>query len=154
MYTITRPAYQIGRADGSGSDMVPEETRTFQTAAGLLRWALDERAFRHGVGGVPYPTRFDQPYMGHKGNRWGLIDGFCRWQFTPEHREAMARAQQRYNEIIHYLREVEPEWRPDTSYSADGIVHYADNSTERHEINKYGKRRHIMIDPPSGDACF
>lgn len=149
MYTVTKPELFI-RGHGCPDRFEPAETRTFTTAAALLRWALDERVFEHRTGGRPYPKRFDQPYIG----RYGVIDSFCRWKFTPELIEAMRRAQSRYRQIIHYLAEVEPEWRPDTTVSPTGYRSYADNSTELHEINKYGRRRHRMTDPPSGDACF
>lgn len=155
MYEIVKPAYTVNGVDGPYE--VPEERRTFHTAAGLLRWALKARLLEHGIGGRPYPTRFDDKWLGRDGERYadyGLIDSFCRWKFTAEHKSAMRRAQQRYVEIIHYLREVEPEWRPDTRSSATGEVHYADNSIERHEVNKYGQRRRIMVLAPSGDACF
>jgi hypothetical protein len=157
MYTITKPAYVI---HGPGKDeqrTVPQETRTFLTGAGLLRWALDNRLLEHRVGGVPYPTHFDDKYLGHPDvphSDYGMIDTFRRWEFTPEHRAAMQRAALRYKEIIHYLREVEPEWRPDTSVSPTGMRSFADNSTELHEISKYGKRRHRMVEYPHGDACF
>lgn len=152
MYEIIKPEirYQSGKVE-------PEERRTFLTAAGLLRWALDERLFDHRVGGVPYPTRFGDKWLGHPGKpHYGMIDTFCRWQFTPELRMAMQRVQQRYGEIVHYLREVEPEWRPDVELTgnSEGHLSFADNSTELHEINKYGKRRHRFVTAPHGDVCF
>jgi hypothetical protein len=156
VYEIIRPEYKVMQS-GGGERIVPEKRRTFHTGAGLLRWALNERLLEHRVGGVPYPTRFSDKWLGEPGrpgSGYGMIDTFCRWKFTPEHREAMQRAAKRYKEIVHYLREVEPEWRPDTSVSATGEIHYADNSTELHEINKYGGKRHRMLAYPSGDACF
>lgn len=156
MYEIIRPEYRIGQTDGSYRT-VPEERRTFHTGAGLLRWALRERLLSHGIGGRPYPVRFDDKWLGEPGrpgSGYGMIDTFCRWKFTPEHRETMQRAAARYREIVTYLREVEPEWRPDTDVSPTGEIHYADNSTELHEINKYGGRRRRVLVAPGGDACF
>lgn len=128
------------------------ETVSFITAAGLYRWALDQRVFRHGVGGVPYPKRFDDNYLGHEdgnaGTDYHLIDSFTGWKITGEHLSAMRRARARYCEIVHYLSEVEPEWREERT------VNYADNSTERYEINKYGQRRSVMLVAPHGDACY
>lgn len=155
MYEIIAPERRIGT--GERARIEPEERRTFHTGAGLLRWALNERLLEHRVGGVPYPKRFDDKWLGEPGrpgSDYGMIDGFSRWKFTPEHRRAMQRAAKRYREIVRYLREVEPEWRPDTSVSATGEIHYADNSVELHEINKYGQKRRRMITAPSGDACF
>jgi hypothetical protein len=158
MYTVTKP--EVTYRGGNCPDRTePAETRTFATAAGLLRFCLKQGVFRQRyVNGRP--KQFEHLHLGYRDNDPGydyhLIDTFARWEITSEHLAAMRRAHRRYMEILHYLREVEPEWRPDTESTgnARGIVHYADNSTERHEINKYGQRRRIMIDPPSGDACF
>lgn len=158
MYTITRPAYEVITGAGPGDRRTVEaETRTFHTGAGLLRWALDERLMWHRTGGQPYPTRFDDMHLGRPGDRtsmYRMIDSFCRWEFTEEHRTAMQRAAERYREIIRYLREVEPEWQPDTSVSVDGKIHFADNSVELHQINKYGGKRHLMVEYPHGDVCY
>jgi hypothetical protein len=159
MYTITRPEQTIKNTDGSVYRTNPAETRTFLTAAGLLRFCLEQGVFRQRyINGKPY--RFEHLHLGQrdhdKGYDYHLIDTFTRWQITGDHLAAMRRAQARYLEILHHLREVEPQWRPDTERTGNesGLVHYADNSTERHEVNKYGKRRYVMVDPPSGDACF
>lgn len=155
MYEIIRPQREINTQDGIRVE--PEERRTFLTGAGLLRWALKERLLEHRVGGVPYPKRFDDKWLGEPGrpgSDYGMIDTVCRWKFTPELREAMQRAQQRYMQLVHYLREVEPEWRPDTSVSATGEIHWADNSVELYEINKYGGKRRRTLLAPGGDACF
>lgn len=158
MYTVEpRPNSVAVLVDGTWKAATPP-ARTFSTAAALLRWALNERVFAHHVGGVPYPKRPDDLYLGSRdhdpGHDYHLIDTFASYLITGDHLAAMRRAARRYGEIVHHLREVEPQWRPDTSASPSGMVYYADNSTELHEINKYGKRRHRMIDPPSGDACF
>lgn len=157
MYEVIKPEYRIGTTDG-GHRIEPEERRTFHTAAGLLRWALRERVFSHHTGGVPYPTRFDDKYLGHrdhdKGYDYHLIDTFARWRITGDHLAAMRRVQRRYVEIVHHLREVEPEWRPDTTVSETGEIHWADNSVERMEINKYGGKRVVRLVAPHGDVCF
>jgi hypothetical protein len=151
-YTVTKPAYQIHRTDGS-LDTIPAETITFTTGAAVLRWAIDAGVFRHVSGNRP-PKRFDDVYLT---SRYGWsLDPFTRWRFSDEAKAAAVRAQARYTEIVRYLSEVEPEWRPDVEATgnAEGIVNYADNSTEIHEINKYGKRRRRMTVAPHGDACF
>jgi hypothetical protein len=133
-----------------------DRTVTFRTAAGLLRWGLDNRVFRRDTGGSPYPKRFDDIYLGrdgHPGMDYHLIDVFTDWKITGEHLSAMRRALARYGEIVHYLREVEPEWRPDTSVSPDGEIHWMDNSVERIEINKYGNKRTVRLAAPHGDVC-
>lgn len=159
MYTITRPERTLRYPDGKLARHEPAETRTFHTAAGLFRFCLNERIFEHRIGGRPYPSRFTDKHLGRDdilNSVYGIFDTFSRWQIPHEYVYDLRRAQARYAEIIHYLREVEPEWRPDTERTANesGIVHFADNSTERHEINKYGQRRSVMLAYPSGDVCF
>lgn len=142
--------YEVTKRDGS-------ESRTFRTAAELLHWAIKARVFGHNVGGVLYPTRFDHVHLGCRdgsaGYDYHLIDTFCPWKITSDHLSAMRRARARYVEILHYLREIEPEWRPDTSVSPDGMAYFADNSTELHEVSKDGRRRYRMVTAPHGDAC-
>lgn len=150
MYEIIRPAYERIGTDGVRYT-VAEERRTFATAAQFFHWAIQEDVFeRWGRRGKP--KRFSDPYLG----RYAGFDSFCRWRITPELKAAMVRAQDRYNAIVHYLREVEPEWRPDVERTGNAAGHlcFADNSTELHEINKYGQRRHSYVTAPHGDACF
>lgn len=152
-YTVTRPANTIYNLDGSVFRAEPAEVRTFTTGAALLRWAMNERVFRTHGGG----PRMDRPDQPHLNSQYGMgLDSFCRWKFGRQEHAAMARAQRRYGQIVDYLRNVEPEWRPDTEYTGNetGIIHFADNSTELHEISKYGTRRHRMIEYPHGDVCF
>jgi hypothetical protein len=156
-YTITKPKITY-RGANCPDRVIPAETRTFTTAAGLLRFCLNEGVFSQRYVNAR-PKRFEHLYAHRQGTGSGgyfPLDTFCQWKGIRDHMAAMVRAHARYCEILHYLREVEPEWRPDVEATgnAEGIVHYADNSTERHEINKYGKRRHVMITAPSGDACF
>lgn len=135
------------------------EAVEFHTAAGLLRWALNTRVLAHHVGGVPYPARFDDVHLGYRegdaGYDYHLIDVLTKYRVTSAHLTAMRRVQRRYMEIIHHLREVDPQWEPDRSVSANGCVHCADHSVRYHEISRtYGIRRSRMIQWPSGDACF
>lgn len=127
-------------------------TAELRTAAGLLRWALKNRILAHRTGGVPYPERFEDCHLGSRdhdaGQDYHLVDTFAHYEITSDHLAAMRRAQARYNEILHYLREVEPGWREEKT------IPYMDNSVERTEINKYGQRRKVTVTPPSGDACF
>jgi hypothetical protein len=156
MYEVVRPERKIGTSDGWRTE--PEQRRTFHTAAGLFRWALRERVFSHRTGGVPYPTRFDDVHLGDRngdeGYDYHLIDTFTPWEITGEHLAAMRRVQRRYAEIVHYLREVEPGWEPDTSVSPTGKISYADNSVVLYEISKYGGKRSRTLVAPHGDACF
>jgi hypothetical protein len=154
MYVIHRRPRTAIQEDGS-TRTTPGETRTFATAAGLLRFALNEQLFDHRTGGRAYPTRVHEVWLGRVGTRaYGLINPFTRWEVTYDHIEAMRRAQHAYNERLHYWREVEPEWRPNPDVGVDGVIGFADNSTELQEINKYGGRRHRMLVAPHGDACF
>lgn len=156
-YSITKPAQTIRNVDGSVFRQEPEETRTFRTGAEMLHWAIKEDVFDNWRQ-RRRPVHFSDPYLGHDrpGGTYGVFDSFTRWRFQPEHVVAMRRAQERYNAILHYFREVEPEWRPDveSTGNAEGRVCYADNSEEIHEINKYGQRRHRMAVAPHGDVCF
>lgn len=150
MYEVTRPARGFR----------PEERRTFRTAAGLLRWALRERVFRHSVGGVPYPERFDEVHLGYrdhdKGYDYHLIDPATPWKITGDHLAVMRRAKAAYVARMHYRREIAPGWRPDVERTgnASGVIHYADNSTVQCEIDKDGNRRSRTIIAAGGDACF
>lgn len=151
MYEVIRPAYEVHGPGVGEKRTVPEERRTFPTAAHVLRWAIDEDVFdRWGRRGKP--EHFGDPYLG----RYAVFDSFCRWRITPELKAAMIKAQTRFNEIMYYLHEVEPEWRPDVERTGNAAGHlcFADNSTELHEINKYGQRRHSYVTAPHGDACF
>lgn len=137
--------------DGAVRDQC-EPTVERHTAAGLLRWALDNRVLAHRTGGIPYPEQFDECHLGYrdhdKGRDYHLIDTFAKYEITGDHLTAMRRAQARYKEILHYFREVEPEWREAKRTS------HPDSSVEVTEIDKRGNLRTRMAEPPSGDACF
>jgi hypothetical protein len=150
MYEVTAKRFNVG----TPSEWVANvPTVTFHTAAGLLRWALDTRQLAHGIGGLRYPMNFDEKWLGFPGDGspgrdYQLVDTFCKYKITADHLEAMRRAQQRYREIVHYLRNVEPEW-------VEGPEeHYADNSIDRTDTNKYGQTRRVHLLAPGGDACF
>lgn len=125
-----------------------EIVQTFRTAMGLLRFCADNGAFRDVSKGGP----LDRVHLGRDGQGPGsdyqVVDTFCRYKITGEHLTAMRRAHARYMAALHYWREIEPKWREVKT------VEYLDNSTERHDINKYGKTRRVMLVAPSGDACF
>ncbi len=147
MYVV-RGKYWIVR-DGEKVPATPDVT--FRTAMGMLRWALDNRMIRRGAWGnsAPGPREMERVSVPYSGSGDWQGDHY----FTPDQVEAMGRALSRYRAILRYYREIEPEWRPDTSVSPTGEIHYADNSTELHEINKYGKRRHSLVVAPHGDVC-
>jgi hypothetical protein len=158
MHEIIRPAYQVNRVNGDNPGLytVPEERHTFHTAAGLLHWALEAQLFART--GNSTPRRLSDLYV-HRRLRGQAphipLDSFNRWKVTPELMAAMVRAHDRYMALLHYLREVEPEWRPDTVRGdAKGHMYFGDNSVELHEVNKYGQRRHSYVTAPHGDACF
>lgn len=154
MYVMHKRERVVRLPDG-GTRTEPGETRTFTTALDMLRHCLSERVFAHRTGGVPYPATPDKVWLGREGGpTYGLVDTFTLWEVTYDHIKAMRAAQVRYNAHLHYVTEDEPQWRPDTSVSATGEVHYADNSIELHEIDKDGNKRHRMIRYPSGDVCF
>lgn len=49
--------------------------------------------------------------------------------------------------MVHYVKEIEPEWR-----EVDRIW-YADNSIEAIQEDNRGNRRRVMIESPHGDFC-
>lgn len=156
MYEIIKPGRLTIGTDGNRYT-TPEERRTFATAAGLLRFCLDEGVFAQRYVNDRV-RKLEHLHLGYRDNARGydyhLIDRFADWKVTSEHLTAMRRAHRRYMEILTYYREIDPEWRPDTSVSPTGEVYYADNSVERHEIDKYGNKRTVMVTAPHGDVCF
>lgn len=125
-----------------------EVVRTFRTAMGMLRFCVNNGAFRNVVRGGP----LDRVYLGRDGQGPGsdyqVVDAFFRFKITGEHLTAMRRAHARYLAALHYWREIEPEWREGAS------IPYMDNSVERVDTDKYGNKRRVTLTPPSGDICF
>lgn len=155
MYVMHKRARVAIQPDGTTRETHPAETRTFGSGMEMLRFCLNERIFEHHIGGLRYPVLADEKWLGHPGDRtYGLVDTFTRWEVTPGHIDAMRRAQQRYREIVHYWREVEPGWQPDTSVSPTGEIHWADNSVERVDVDKRGNKRVVKLLAPGGDVCF
>lgn len=145
MYEV-KGKHWIHRGDGL---VPPAEPVRFRTAMGMLRWALDSGAIhRRGAWGntVPGPGEMERVSIPYAGS--GDWESGFAWYFTPDQVEAMGVALSRYRAILRYLREVEPEW------TETGRTHYADNSTEVDETDKYGRTRRRMITCPYGDACF
>lgn len=127
------------------------EPKEFTTAAGLLHWAIKEGAFGRALVGNRRAKDPGDLYLHaerHPGRDYHVIDTFFNYKVTPELMDAMYRAWKRWSEIVHYLREVEPEWVQGKE------THYMDNSIERTDTNKYGQTRRVMLKHPSGDACF
>lgn len=143
-----RPIMHIA-ADGTRQERA-EEDRCFTTAAGLLHWAIREGAFsqRFANRAVATPDELHLSARRDVGADYHRIDTFFRWKIEPEHLDAMYRALTRFKEIVHYLREVEPEWVKGEE------IHYMDNSVERHDTDKYGNTRRVIVKSPSGDLCF
>lgn len=148
MYTVKGKYWMVR----NGEKVPAAADVTFRTAMGMLRWALDNRMIRRGTwgNGAPGPREMERVSIPYSGSGDWQGDHY----FTPAQVEAMGRALSRYRAILRHYREIEPGWRPDTSVSPDGTIHYADNSIELHEISRDGQRRHRMTLAPSGDACF
>lgn len=51
----------------------------------------------------------------------------------------------RYSQFLEYMREVKPQWK------VVNTIHFADNSIEEVQENKYGEQRTVMVKSPSGD---
>lgn len=137
----------------NGVKVPPPEPVRFHTAMGMLRWALDTGMIRRcGAWGntVPGPAEMERVSIPYAGSG----DWSGDWFFSPEQVAAMGRALSRYRAHLRYRREVEPQWRPDTSVSATGEVFCADNSIELHEVDKDGNKRVRQTVPPHGDVCF
>lgn len=64
-----------------------------------------------------------------------------------EHRK-VAKLILRYQRFYHYCKEVSPHWQEIDR------VHYADNSIESIQVNKYGEKRNVLVTAPHGDACY
>jgi len=148
MYVV-KGKYWIHR-DGVRQPAAPD--MHFSTAMGMLHWALASKMIRRASwgNGQPGPRDMERVHVPYAGS--GDWEG--DYYFSPDQVEAMGRALSRYRGILRYYREVVPEWRPDTSVSVTGMIHYADNSSELHEIDKWGNKRHRMVVAPHGDACF
>lgn len=145
--------HMIHRKDGKG-------VVTFRTGMQMLHWCIEQDVFeRHSVRRGPGKVRPNDIHLSVRRSApeqsfaYHVVAASCPWNITYGHVEAMTVAQVRYVRLVHYLREVEPAWRPDTGASPSGEVHCADNSIELHEINKYGKRRRRMVVQPHGDIC-
>lgn len=153
MYIVHPRVWNATRPDALRED-VP--VLRFRTAASMLRWALNTRQFAHHVGGVPYPSRFGDIYLGPPGSGspgrdYHLLDVFRKYDVTADHLEAMRKAITRYESHICYRREIEPDWQ------IGPVTHYADNSTQRTDTctpHNGAHTRLVRLAHPSGDACF
>lgn len=59
----------------------------------------------------------------------------------------IARISKRYRTFHRYMTEIVPQWHE------IGRTHYADNSVEATQQDKYGNTRTVMVTAPHGDAC-
>lgn len=130
----------------NGVKVEPPAPKTFRTAMGMLRWALNTGLIRRrGSWGntVPGPGEMERVSIPYAGSG----DWAGDWYFTPAQVEAMGKALSRYRAILHHYREIEPEWREVSR------THYADNSIEADQEDKYGNRRTVTVVSPHGDVC-
>jgi hypothetical protein len=137
----------------NGVKQAPAPDLHFHTAMGMARWALNQGGMRKGAWGnhAPGPHEMERASIPYSGScDWDLRTHY----FSPAQVDAMKAAQSRYRGILRYFREVEPGWKPDTSVSPTGEIHWADNSIERREIDKHGNKRTVQVAAPSGDLCF
>jgi len=54
----------------------------------------------------------------------------------------------RYYRFYNYMKETSPRWKE------VGRDHFADNSIESVQVDKYGNHRRVMVLGPGGDACY
>jgi hypothetical protein len=129
-----------------GEKQPPAPTLHFHTAMGMLRWALNNGMMRRAAWGnsALKPDEMERVSIPYAGSG----DWQGDYYFTPDQVAAMGRALSRYRAHLHYRREIEPEWREVER------VRYADNSTESHQQDKYGRTRTVMLVAPHGDVCF
>lgn len=73
----------------------------------------------------------------------------CSFEITFDTWKRVCKLSTRYRRFCRHIEEVSPQWKQHVKY-----IHYADNSTEEVQINKYGETRQIMVSAPSGDASF
>lgn len=130
----------------NGQKVDPAPTQTFKSAMEMLHWAFQAGAFTRSVYGNDAPTTLEMAHISYSGGP-GYGASF-KWFFTPDQVQAMRTAMSRYLAILRYFRETEPEWREVKR------THYADNSTEAVQEDKYGNRRTVMLKYPHGDVCF
>ncbi|MER6687387.1 hypothetical protein [Streptomyces olivaceoviridis] len=152
MYTVTGKTRVIRSLDGTTREVTPP-TMTFRDAVTMFRWAIDSGEL--GARRMPYGNRIADVHLsGRPGDSeavrvyWTFESGSGNYRWTAVHWDAMYAAQRRIRELYHYVTEVLPEWREEST------VHYADNSTVRYEVNRYGGRRSVTVVGPSGDVCF
>ncbi|MQS17475.1 hypothetical protein F7Q99_36150 [Streptomyces kaniharaensis] len=121
---------------------------TFKSGMEMLHWAVKSRLIgRLGHG----PRTAATVYLGNPRDEYRAqrcVDAFPSRKVSTEAWNAMKRAQDRLQGLLHYLREVEPEWQD------EGRIHYMDNSVVMAQRNKYGQRREVTLIQPHGDACF
>jgi hypothetical protein len=136
--------YRVEKRDGS-------ETVEFGTVTELAEWAIRERVFDHRTGGVPYPTRLEDVYLGSRnhdpGTDYYVIDRFAGWEVTPDHLAALRTEKVRLQAEAEQA-EINAGWRTVEE------IPYMDNSVEAIQEDKNGNRRRVTVKPPSGDACF
>ena len=126
---------------GNGVYSGYREDQTFRSATEALRWLTSKDSRVTLTYGLFFP-RTQKP-----GDVYWFNQRYCT-HFRPEDVEYMGRVHARYLRFRHYVEEIEPEWRKVNE------VHYADNSVEEIQQDKYGNRRTRLTTAPSGDRCF
>lgn len=155
MFIVEGKTRTISALDGS-TRQVSAPTMKFGDAVTMFRWAVASGEIYYGLlpGNGDRLARIKDVYLGRPGDSeavrvyWTFDAGHANYIWTGAHWDAMYAAQLRIRALWHYVSEVMPEWQ------AERTVNYADNSTERYEVNRYGERRVVTLVGPSGDACF
>lgn len=122
----------------------------FKSAMEMLHWSLANGVFGREFYANRSPRTPEEIRLRDGGDEWRAyrVSGdWPKWELTNENYDAMVSAAKRYRAILHYFREIEPEW----TYVE--TIHYADNSTMVYEINRNGQMRSHMTVSPHGDIC-
>ncbi|MFC1418708.1 hypothetical protein [Streptacidiphilus cavernicola] len=119
----------------------------FADAMTMLRWAIAEGIINY-PGGVRRTV--GTAYLGSDADPWRhqrQYGGSRRYAFDLPTWDAMVAAQQRYRQILHQLREVDPGWVDVKT------INYMDNSTVLVQRAADGRTREVTLVAPHGDLC-
>ncbi|MCC3766478.1 hypothetical protein [Streptomyces sp. UNOC14_S4] len=155
MYVVKGKTWVVCQPDGSAIRETATD-KVFHSGVEMLLWAIRSGEIRlHLLRGGGYrTTRVIEVHLIHLpgDSDWQVLHStfysLHKYEWTIEHWRAMYAAQQRVKELWHYISEVEPEWRDKEE------VHYMDSSVAVIQVDKYGHGRRVMLEYPSGDACY